>query len=62
MAGIMYWICCVVALLSVFLIIPIPETFGKDLSDKIVDKPEPCLRNGNSIDDKESTALAEKSE
>lgn len=35
MSGIMYWICGVTAILSVFSILPIPETKESDLSDKI---------------------------
>lgn len=35
MSGIMYWICGVTTLLSVFSILPIPETKDADLTDKI---------------------------
>ncbi|XP_053392449.1 organic cation transporter protein-like [Mercenaria mercenaria] len=35
-AGMMYWICAVAVIVSIFLIVPIPETFGRDLSDKII--------------------------
>jgi len=31
----MYWICAVVSLISILLLLPIPETNGLDLSDKI---------------------------
>ena len=38
-AGIMYWICAVGVVVSILLILPIPETFGRDLSDKINQEP-----------------------
>ena len=31
----MYWICAIVSLISILLLLPIPETNGLDLSDKI---------------------------
>lgn len=40
MAGMMYWICTVATVVSIFLILPIPETAGKDLTDKIASSEE----------------------
>lgn len=61
-SGIMYWICAVTTIMSVFLIIPIPETCGKDLNDKIIEAPGDKKEYGQSVRDEESTSLAEASE
>ncbi|XP_053392451.1 solute carrier family 22 member 21-like isoform X2 [Mercenaria mercenaria] len=34
-AGMMYWICGVTAVVSIFVLLPIPETRGVDLTDKL---------------------------
>ncbi|XP_053381478.1 organic cation/carnitine transporter 2-like [Mercenaria mercenaria] len=34
-AGMMYWICGVTAVISIFVLLPIPETRGVDLTDKL---------------------------
>ncbi|XP_060576896.1 organic cation/carnitine transporter 2-like [Ruditapes philippinarum] len=48
-AGSLYWICAAGTIVSIFLTIPIPETFGIDLSDKII---KPLSLEEQSLQDK----------